>query len=310
MNITHDILSHDILSHHIFPYLDLTSLIKARTVCKEWRNVDLANINSIRKLLLDLYLSIIDKKWFIKTRQDTYTKLISFDREKHLSTLKNLDKLRKYNEKDMWFQLRQKNFANLLVTVPLDYEMWVMEWPEKAVYGLLWPGLNPCFYRETDFSKATYKYGGFAIYDYTKERPIQSFTSVSLDECYLNDNSENNSNDDSYGIENNDSNNVTNDSENKNNSNVSTDSENESCTDCGTSEPIISYQVWNHGCVYEDHLVISKANIKYSDNTCEAIHGKVYTTSDDGDRFIAENWIDYLNNQVYYLDALWNRKTE
>ncbi|KAL0954137.1 hypothetical protein HGRIS_005277 [Hohenbuehelia grisea] len=113
-------LPQDIL-YDLLPYLPLQSLIAARGVCRTWHHAaELADIHPIRRELLNIYLDLIDRPWFLDSRKWPLENLRDFDRQAYLDTL-----LAQYN----W--------------LPEDFSMWILEWPARATFGWIWPGL-PC----------------------------------------------------------------------------------------------------------------------------------------------------------------------
>ncbi|KAJ7154566.1 hypothetical protein C8R46DRAFT_1005579 [Mycena filopes] len=103
----------------IFPYLPLKALISARGVDTFWRAlVLLADLDPVRRSLLDLYLRTIASPAYMRTRPWVLQNLHPFDREAYSDAL-----------------LDQHNY------VPREFRLWILEWPEKAVVGCAWPGL-------------------------------------------------------------------------------------------------------------------------------------------------------------------------
>jgi hypothetical protein len=105
----------------LFSFLPLKSLISARGVNRNWRHlVPLANLHPVRRELLVIYDSIITTPDFLDTRQMIRDNLHHFDREAYVSSLE------------------EKNDVRL----PEEFRMWVLEWPARAVFQYLWPGLD------------------------------------------------------------------------------------------------------------------------------------------------------------------------
>ncbi|GME21949.1 F-box domain cyclin-containing protein [Neofusicoccum parvum] len=100
---------------------ELTGLIKLRCVSRAWRNLvletDISLLNPTRRALLDLYDFALDSKWFQHSRRHIIPDIQHFDRRQYLEDLPG-------------------------TSVPEEFEMWIREWPEKAVIGWLWPGLE------------------------------------------------------------------------------------------------------------------------------------------------------------------------
>ena len=103
----------------IIPALPLASLIAAHGVDHNWRRlVAAANVLAPRRELLDLYLTVVNSPWFLQTRPWVLENLQPFDREAYVAAL-----LTQYNP------------------LPEAFELWLLEWPARAVIGGIWPGL-------------------------------------------------------------------------------------------------------------------------------------------------------------------------
>ncbi|KIJ41145.1 hypothetical protein M422DRAFT_255997 [Sphaerobolus stellatus SS14] len=103
----------------LFSHFSLKALVASRGTCREWRNlVPKANIPPPRRLLLDLYLELIEDEYFHLTRPWVLENLKEIDREAYVGAL-----------------IQQG--ANL----PEDFRLWVLEWPAKATIAGIWPGL-------------------------------------------------------------------------------------------------------------------------------------------------------------------------
>lgn len=101
-----------------FVFLPLKSLIAARGVNRNWRClVPLANIHPVRRELLDLYDTVITTPQFLNTRKLIEDHLRPFDREAYISSV-------------------EQHF-----TLPEEFRIWILEWPARAVFDYLWPGL-------------------------------------------------------------------------------------------------------------------------------------------------------------------------
>ncbi|KAL0954131.1 hypothetical protein HGRIS_005272 [Hohenbuehelia grisea] len=126
-------LPQDIL-YDLLPYLPLQSLIATRGVCRAWRHAaELADIHPIRRELLNIYLDLIDRPWFLDSLKWPLENLRDFDRQAYLDTL-----LAQYN----W--------------LPEDFSMWILEWPARATFGWVWPGLpSDDFSGETTFHRSS-----------------------------------------------------------------------------------------------------------------------------------------------------------
>ncbi|KAJ8514472.1 hypothetical protein ONZ45_g7990 [Pleurotus djamor] len=106
----------------IFREFHLTTIISARSVCREWRNllIDITDIPTDRRAFLELYLQIIDEPWFIESRPWVLQNLSPFSRKLYVDAL-----------------LDQHDY------LPKQFTMWILEWPAKAAFGGMWPGLPP-----------------------------------------------------------------------------------------------------------------------------------------------------------------------
>ncbi|EKM56192.1 uncharacterized protein PHACADRAFT_257272 [Phanerochaete carnosa HHB-10118-sp] len=101
----------------IVSYFPLTTLIRARGVCKLWRSViPGSHIPTYRRSLVKLYLRLIDSPIFLPTRKQILDQRCYWSRETYLSQLPK--------------------------ELPDDFRCWVLEWPERAILGLVWPGLR------------------------------------------------------------------------------------------------------------------------------------------------------------------------
>jgi len=111
----------------IYPLLALKALIAARGVSRRWRHlIGEALLDPTRRKLLDFYLQIIDRPIFLRTRQNLIPHLHDFDRDTFLS------------------------FLPEGTHVPPDFELYIKEWPAKAVVGFMWPGLDDSIYHGED----------------------------------------------------------------------------------------------------------------------------------------------------------------
>lgn len=103
----------------IYPLLPLPSLIASRSVCKRWRLlVNEANLDPARRNLLDLYLTAITSRAFLESRKHIIPHLRPFDRDAYLHAIPPS------------------------ISLPPEFEVWVREWPERAVISWIWPGLD------------------------------------------------------------------------------------------------------------------------------------------------------------------------
>ncbi|KAL4252060.1 hypothetical protein ABKN59_001821 [Abortiporus biennis] len=106
----------------IFPHLCLQSLIRSRGVNRRWRSlVFQSSVDPVRLKLLKLYYHIITKPSFILSRAHIVPHIKHFNREEYLESL--------------------PLHSNVSV-IPEEFALWILEWPEKAVIGWMWPGLD------------------------------------------------------------------------------------------------------------------------------------------------------------------------
>jgi hypothetical protein len=103
----------------IFSHLNLRGLMAVRGVSQAWRAlVPHVESSPIRKKMLSFYDTLIASPLFLRTRPWV------------------LENLKAFN--------RQAFVEKLLGTYPFlseEFRLWILEWPEKAVIGGLWPGL-------------------------------------------------------------------------------------------------------------------------------------------------------------------------
>lgn len=117
-------LPYDILPH-VLHYADLKTLLQGRGVNHTWKScISSASIIPARRGLYDLYLRLVSPETenFLESRAYTIEALHYFDRAKYLDKVEGLG-----------------------CVLPDDFRMWVLEWPEKAVFGWTWPGLYSKF---------------------------------------------------------------------------------------------------------------------------------------------------------------------
>jgi hypothetical protein len=121
----------------IFSYLTLKSLITSYGVCQHWRQlVPTSPILPTRHALFRLYLDVISSPDFLRTRPWTLAKLQPFDRDAYVTKL-----------------LEQHEY------LPEAFHLWVLEWPARAVFGCLWPGL-PSIEIDDDVEDGVERLGG------------------------------------------------------------------------------------------------------------------------------------------------------
>ncbi|KAF9560328.1 hypothetical protein CPC08DRAFT_604599, partial [Agrocybe pediades] len=116
----------------IFSFLELKPYIISHGVCKEWQRVlPLADVNPIRKRMLDLFRHMLSHPYFVDSRPWTLNNLKSFDREAYIESL--------YSQ---------------YPRIPEEFRLWILEWPEKmAIFGL-WPGLPFMRFARTSLQRA------------------------------------------------------------------------------------------------------------------------------------------------------------
>ena len=121
----------------VFSTLPLPSLIAARGVCSSWLSLIPSSSSSpsfssdydippARHKLLTLYLRLVHSRSFALTRPHILPHLAPFDRAAFA--------------------------ARLPPTAPDEFRTWVLEWPARAVFAWMWPGLpraRPPVERET-----------------------------------------------------------------------------------------------------------------------------------------------------------------
>ncbi|CAA7260934.1 unnamed protein product [Cyclocybe aegerita] len=104
---------------HCFLFMTLKALIASRGVCKTWRQlVPLADLDPIRRRLLDLYDTVINSPHFYESRPWTVAHLEPFDREAYIAALESQ-----------------------YPAIPPEYRLFILEWPERAAIRSIWPGL-------------------------------------------------------------------------------------------------------------------------------------------------------------------------
>ena len=99
----------------IFQKLVLKSIIAVRGVCRLWRTSIISAIHPTRRKLLEFFLRMIDSPVFHASRPCILPSLQFFNREVYLSRLPS--------------------------KTPDDFRTWLLEWPARAVFEWLWPGL-------------------------------------------------------------------------------------------------------------------------------------------------------------------------
>ncbi|KAJ7600580.1 hypothetical protein C8J56DRAFT_1156917 [Mycena floridula] len=111
----------------IFQHLTLVSLIRARCVCKEWRSLVLtSDIYPIRRTFYEIYLVLIQSPEFLKSRPYVLQQLERGVQERHEA----------FNRQG-FIDAVLKQYPH----IPEDFSLWILEWPERAVIGSVWPNL-------------------------------------------------------------------------------------------------------------------------------------------------------------------------
>lgn len=113
------------LQLEIASYLQLRELILLRNASRHWQtliNNNLSFIRHTRQELLRLWDDSIRSPYFLPSRSRVLPALRPFDRIQYLHSL---------------FHGRP---------LPEEFELWVLEWPAKAVIGCTWPGLDSGLY--------------------------------------------------------------------------------------------------------------------------------------------------------------------
>ncbi|KAF4611674.1 hypothetical protein D9613_003686 [Agrocybe pediades] len=103
----------------IFSFLELKPYITSHAVCKLWqRLLPHAEIHPIRRRMLQLYHHMLQAPKFLETRPWLLENLQPFDRQAYIEGL-----LDQYSD------------------IPEEFQLWVLEWPEKMAVLGIWPGL-------------------------------------------------------------------------------------------------------------------------------------------------------------------------
>jgi hypothetical protein len=124
------------LKSMVISLLDLQSLINLRQTCSTWKRVidDASKLDNVlqpaRAKLLRLYLDLRTYESFRASRKVIWEDLKSFDRQKWLDGF----------AADMNRESPDRNLV-----LPEEFATWILEWPERAVIGWVWPGLDGAF---------------------------------------------------------------------------------------------------------------------------------------------------------------------
>jgi len=103
-------------------HMTLPTLLTARAVCRFWHSlIPGAHIPSARLSLLRLYLQAVHSPAFQVTRKHVVSRLQSFDRER---------------------ALRMVAKDGTGDDIPEEFKLWILEWPERAAFPGVWPGLR------------------------------------------------------------------------------------------------------------------------------------------------------------------------
>ena len=122
------------LKQAIIGFLDLMSLVNVRNTNKNLHHLvndaltQPSIIHTARANLLRLYLDLHRYPSFHESRKHILPHLIPFSRQQYLNKFKT--EISKHCPK---------------AQIPEEYELWIKEWPEKAVIGWAWPGLDSIF---------------------------------------------------------------------------------------------------------------------------------------------------------------------
>ena len=104
---------------YIVSFLPLTSLIAARGVNTQWRAfAQTTTLHPARKVLLNIYLAAIVHPNFSSLVAALQPCVREFDREAYIEDLRSRG-----------------------CVLPDLFELWILEWPTKAVHFWAWPGL-------------------------------------------------------------------------------------------------------------------------------------------------------------------------
>ncbi|KAF9634840.1 putative f-box domain cyclin-like protein [Lasiodiplodia theobromae] len=109
------------LKMKIASHLQLRDLILLRSTSKRWQTVINNNLSFIRRArrdLLRLWDDTVRSPYFLPTRRLVSVNQYDFDRRQYLAKI------------------------SCGLPLPEEFELWVLEWPAKAVIGWTWPGLE------------------------------------------------------------------------------------------------------------------------------------------------------------------------
>ncbi|KAI0695620.1 hypothetical protein BC835DRAFT_1345982 [Cytidiella melzeri] len=101
-------------------HMTVSSLLISRAVCRLWHSlIPGSHIPPARLRLIHLYLRLVYSPAFHATRKDTLSRLQPFDAGRALSMI-----------------------AKGGVQVPEEFRVWLLEWPARAAFAGIWPGLR------------------------------------------------------------------------------------------------------------------------------------------------------------------------
>ncbi|KAJ7593444.1 hypothetical protein C8J56DRAFT_751087, partial [Mycena floridula] len=155
------------LKLQIFEFMPLISLIRARCVCQEWRSIALSsNIHPIRRQLYDIYLDLLKSREFLGSREWVDKRLIDGVQERH----------QPFNRQAFIEAiLKQHSY------IPEDFVIWILEWPERAVIGSMWPNLP-----FEEVTEAAFEGGSRAGWNLLAMEPVTVFA-LHFGECPTSD---------------------------------------------------------------------------------------------------------------------------
>jgi hypothetical protein len=115
----------------LFQFFPLKSLFAAKGVNRQWHAlVPTSDMLPARRTLYDLYHTIITSPAFLASRETVIQSLSSFDRKECVAAFEGGP---------------GGNVDGRDRTLPDDFRCYILEWPEKAVFGWFWPGLHDGF---------------------------------------------------------------------------------------------------------------------------------------------------------------------
>jgi hypothetical protein len=142
----------------IFEFFPLKSLLAAKGVNKQWRILSrLCDMTKARRVLYDLYHTAIISPTFLESRSFVLSCLVPFDRKAYVAALENKGHI-----------------------LPDDFRCWLLEWPAKAVFGWVWPGLDPQFDMSQQYVWKPYGSNSLGLWLESNGPPDRSHTEVHL----------------------------------------------------------------------------------------------------------------------------------